>query len=78
MTILTYVNNDLGFHGRVVVGMFNGEGKEVDREILWKRPFLLRLRCLLALRRMMRRQRKIAKFNERHGGKIEIHAGSGQ
>lgn len=70
MTVKTYVNNDLGFRGRVVVGLFNAEGKEVDREILFKHPCGLRIRCRLALGRMMRRQRKLAKFNERHGGKI--------
>ena len=70
MTILTYVNNDLGFRGRVVVGMFNSEGKEVDREILWKHPCMLRLRCRKALIRMLKRQRKIERFNDLHGGKI--------
>ena len=70
MTILTYVNLDLGFRGRVVVGMFNTDGKEVDRELLFKHPFLLRCRCWFALGRMLRRQRKIAKFNANHGGKL--------
>jgi hypothetical protein len=70
MTILTYVNNDLGFRGRVVVAMYNGEGKEVDREMVFKHPFLLRIRCRLALRRLLVRQRKIAKFNAKHGGKL--------
>lgn len=68
-TVKVYVNNDLGFHGRVVVGLFDGEGKEIDREIVFKHPCLLRMRCRFALRRMRVRQRKIAKFNAKHGGK---------
>lgn len=69
MTVKAYVNNDLGFRGRVVVAMFDEIGKETDRELILKHPFLLRIRCRLALRRMRVRQRKLAKFNERNGGK---------
>lgn len=62
--------------GRVVLA-FSKPQKEgepdslIDQEMVRKHPFLLRLRMNLAVKRMRRRQRKIAKFLERYeAGKV--------
>jgi hypothetical protein len=58
-----YVDDQMGLRGRIVV--LNPKDKS-DREIVFKHPFLLRLRCWLAMWRIVRRERKLAKFNARH------------
>lgn len=61
--IKAFVDNSLFRRGRVVVALFNGE-VEIDREMVLKSPFLLRIRCRLAARRIKARQRKLGKFNK--------------
>jgi hypothetical protein len=63
MGFKAYTDNTLGLLGKVVV--LDPEHKE-DREVIFKHPFLLRIRACLAVWRLVRRQRKLAKFNANH------------
>lgn len=54
-----------GIRGRLILSMLSESGAVVDKEIMLKHPMLLRIRLRLAMRRMIRRQRKIAKFLSR-------------
>jgi hypothetical protein len=56
-----FIDNTIGVRGRVVV-----TDDKTDREVILKTPFLLRVRCWLAARRIAKRARKLAKFNKRH------------
>ena len=49
--------------GIVTVQGFDGD-KLIDSELVLKHPFLLRVRCSLAAWRILRRQRKLAKWNK--------------
>jgi len=63
MGFKAYTDNTIGLLGRVVV--LDPDHKE-DREVVLKHPFLLRVRCWLAMWRLVRRTRKLNKFNKRH------------
>lgn len=54
-----------GIRGRLVLALIGDDGMVVDKEIMLKHPLLLRIRLRLAMRRIVRRQRKIAKFLKR-------------
>lgn len=54
-----------GIRGRLVLALIGDDGTVVDKEIMLKHPLLLRIRLRLAMRRIVRRQRKIAKFLKR-------------
>lgn len=54
-----------GIRGRLVLVLIGDDGQAVDKEILLKHPLLLRIRLRMAMRRIIRRQRKIRKFLQR-------------
>jgi hypothetical protein len=57
-----FIDEKLGRDGKVVV-----TDDKTDKEVLvFKGPFLLRVRCWLAKRRIVVRARKLAKFNKRN------------
>lgn len=60
-----YVDNYVGFRGRVIVALVDELGNELDRELVLKFPFGLRIRCWLAACRIRARQRKLAKINKK-------------
>ena len=67
-----YSDPSIGLLGRVVVAASNVAGcpaeTVVDSEKVLKHPFALRVRCWFAAWRIVRRQRKLAKFNANHSG----------
>jgi|LakMenEpi03Aug12_release.lakeMendotaPanAssembly.Ray.scaffolds.fasta_scaffold6482800_1 hypothetical protein len=54
-----------GIRGRLVLALVGDDGEIVDKEIMLKHPLLLRIRLRMAMRRIIRRQRKIRKFLKR-------------
>jgi len=60
------IDNKIGRRGRVVVSLMDG-AKVLDREIVLKHPFLLRIRIRLAMRRLRVRARKIGRMKEKLG-----------
>mgnify|MGYP001809906220 CR=1 FL=1 len=76
MTLKLYFDHTKGIRGRLCLAYFepDGAGKEmvVDQEVILKHPHFLRLRMWLAVNRMKRRQRKIAKFLENYNKRNAI------
>lgn len=69
MNLNIYFDHQKGIRGRLCLFLSEpipGQEKDriVDQEVIVKHPFLLRLRMRAAVRRMKRRQAKIAKFME--------------
>lgn len=64
MELLVSIDNEIGRRGRVVVSLIDN-AEEMDRELVLKHPFLLRLRVLLAAKRIVHRHRKLEKSQER-------------
>lgn len=64
MNILIKLLPDIGIRGRLAVCLMQGD-KMVDCEHILKHPAMLRLRCRLAVRRMLRRQRKMLNLQEK-------------
>lgn len=65
MNIVIRLDHSLRMRGRLVVEWFNG-GRLIDREVIFKHPHWLRVRMWLAVKRMERRQRKVARFLANH------------
>lgn len=65
MGLKVFFDFSKGRNGVIVLGLMDGE-KQLDQEtISFRHPFLLRLRMLLGVSRMKRRQVKIGKFVEK-------------
>ena len=62
MIFRAYIDNDIRPRGRVVVELFDEDYD--DRELLFKLPFLLRIRIKLAAKRLQKRHRKMVKANK--------------
>lgn len=60
MELLVSIDNEIGRRGRVVVSLIDN-AEEIDRELCLKHPFLLRIRVLLAAKRIVARHRKLEK-----------------